>query len=64
MLPAAPKAMILETEAQIERHAALVHQQTVVLRVMPPGNLTGLGENERAAIGRWFEARQAQPQPP
>ena len=64
MLPAAPKAMILETEAQIERHAALVHQQTVVLRVMPPGNLTGLGEDERAAIGRWFEARQMQPQPP
>ena len=58
LLPAAPKGTILETESQIERHAATIHQQTVVLRVMPPGNLTGLGEAERAAIGRWFAARE------
>jgi uncharacterized membrane protein len=24
---------------------------------MPPGNLTGMSENERAALARWFEAR-------
>jgi uncharacterized membrane protein len=37
----------------------LIHQQVVVLKVMPPGNLTQMTEAERAAIGRWYEARGA-----
>ena len=63
LLPAAPKGTILENERQIERHAALIHQQTVVLRIMPPGNMTGLAEHERAAIGRWYEARSGAESP-
>lgn len=57
LLPAAPLGMSYDTAAQIEIHADRIHQQTVVLKVMPPGNLTGISEAERAAIARWFEAR-------
>ena len=56
LLPIAPKGAILETESQIERSAALILQQTVVLKIMPPGNLTGLSDEDRAAIGRWVAA--------
>ncbi|HVF35638.1 MAG TPA: urate hydroxylase PuuD [Candidatus Saccharimonadia bacterium] len=57
LLPAAPKALTLETHAQIERAAASIHQHTVVLRTMPPGNMTNLSEEGRAAIGRWYAAQ-------
>ena len=57
LLPSAPLGVAYDTPAQIETHAARIHQQTVVLRVMPPGNLTGLTEAERAAIDAWFEGR-------
>jgi uncharacterized membrane protein len=58
LMPSAPKGTMFDTDAQIEAQAALIHQQTVVLRIMPPGNMTGMSEEERAAIGRWFEARR------
>lgn len=60
LLPAAPKGTVLQTERQIEQHAQLIHQQTVVLKIMPPGNLTGLSDTERAAIARWYEARASE----
>jgi len=63
LLPVAPKALTLESEAQIERAAALIHQHTVVLRTMPPGNMTNLSEEGRAAIGRWYTARVPPPAP-
>ena len=56
LLPAAPRGTVLQTERQIEQNAALIHQQTVVLKIMPPGNLTGLTDAERAAIARWYAA--------
>jgi uncharacterized membrane protein len=34
-----------------------VHQQAVLTHAMPPGNLTGMTEDERALVGRWFRAR-------
>lgn len=60
LLPAAPKGTVLQTERQIEQHAQSIHQQTVVLKIMPPGNLTGLSDTERAAIARWYEARASE----
>jgi len=57
LLPSPPLGVAYDTPAQIETHAARIHQQTVVLRVMPPGNLTGMTEAERAAIDAWFQAR-------
>lgn len=57
LLPAAPKGLVFDTDDEIETHAAQILQQTVALRIMPPGNLTGMTDAEREAIRRWFEAR-------
>ena len=51
-----PKGILLETEAQIRAQAALIAQQAVTTRVMPPGNLTGMTEDERTLIARWAAA--------
>jgi uncharacterized membrane protein len=50
--------MIYDTPEQVETHAARIHLQTAVLKVMPPGNLTRMSDDERAAIDRWFQARR------
>jgi uncharacterized membrane protein len=54
--PAAPAGVILDTDAQITAEAQRIHQQTVVTRVMPIGNLTGISEDERDLIDRWYQA--------
>ena len=51
---APPKNVMLETAAQIKTQAQQIHQQTVMTRAMPPGNLTNLTDDERALIGAWF----------
>jgi len=53
---AAPAGVLLETDQQIVAEAGRIHQQTVVTRVMPIGNLTGMTEDERALLGRWFRS--------
>ena len=52
-IAAAPKGVLLETEAQIRTQAALIVQQSVTTRVMPPGNLTKMSAEERALIAQW-----------
>ena len=54
--PAAPAGVMLDTDAQIVAEASRIHQQTVVTRVMPIGNLTGISEDERLVIDRWYSA--------
>jgi len=54
--PAAPAGVVLDTDAQIVAEALRIHQQTVVTRVMPIGNLTGISEDERDIIDRWYQA--------
>ena len=51
------KGVMLHSAELIERHAAQIHQQVVVQRLMPLNNATGITDDERALIGRWFEAR-------
>jgi uncharacterized membrane protein len=51
---AAPAGVMLESDRQIVDEAFRIHQQTVVTRVMPIGNLTGITEDERETIDRWF----------
>lgn len=51
---APPKAIVFETAEDITRQAQVIHQQTVVTRAMPIGNLTGITDEERAAIDAWF----------
>ena len=40
----------------VKQHALTIYQQAVVLRVMPMNNATGITEDERGLIKRWFEA--------
>lgn len=62
LMPAAPKGTVLDTPAQAAAHALRVHQQVVALRIMPPGNLTGMREEERALVDAWYQALRAQQQ--
>jgi uncharacterized membrane protein len=47
----APKGVRLDSPQRIKAQAALIRQQ-VITRAMPPGNLTGMTEEERAALAR------------
>ncbi len=58
LMPSAPLGVMFETVEQIDTKAQQIHQQVVALKVMPPGNLTQMSDEERAAIGRWFAARR------
>ena len=52
-----PLGAFLETEADIGARAEKLYQQTVVLKIMPPGNVTQMTDEERALIERWHRAR-------
>ncbi len=58
--PAAPGGVILDTDQQIVAEAQRIYQQTVVTRVMPIGNLTGISEDERTVIDHWYQSVEAQ----
>lgn len=51
---APPKGLSLETNERIRANAALIHQQVVLSRAMPLGNQTGMTEDERDLISRWY----------
>jgi uncharacterized membrane protein len=52
----APKGIMFETPEQLKRYAALINQQAVRTETMPPGNATGITEEERQQIGAWIAA--------
>ena len=56
-MASAPKGMHYDTPELIETYAALIHKQVVELKIMPPGNMSGMTEAERMAIGRWYAGR-------
>jgi len=51
-LAAAPKGVELEHAEQLKTYAARIREQ-VASRAMPPGNLTGLTDAERAELLAW-----------
>lgn len=57
--PAAPGGVMLDSDAQIVAEAGRIHQQTVVTRAMPIGNLTGMTDDERDLIDDWYRAEVA-----
>ena len=58
---APPLGVMFDTDEQIVAGADRIHQQTVVTRVMPIGNLTAMTEEERQVIDAWYRAlRSAQ----
>jgi uncharacterized membrane protein len=50
------KNVRLDSPQAIKTHAQNMYQQVVVTRQMPMGNATGLTEDDRAVLGRWFQA--------
>ncbi len=57
LMASPPKGAVFETVEQVETHAALLHRQVVELKIMPPGNVTGLTDAERMAIDKWYLQR-------
>ncbi|MBX3600131.1 MAG: urate hydroxylase PuuD [Rubrivivax sp.] len=52
----AQKNVALHTPELLQQHAQAVHQQTVVLKLMPMNNATQITDAERDLLRRWFEA--------
>ena len=50
------KNVRLDTPDQVALHAQAVYQQSVVTKIMPMNNATGITDAERALIGKWFLA--------
>lgn len=53
----APNGLLLETMEQVEFHLEKVYQTTVVTKIMPLGNLTGMQQQERQQIASWYLAK-------
>ncbi|MFP5076810.1 urate hydroxylase PuuD [Rhizobium sp. YIM 134829] len=51
-----PKGVMLETEAEIARHAREIYIQAGRSHAMPPGNVTEMTPEERGLITAWFES--------
>jgi len=58
--PAAPLGVMFDSDAQIITAADSIYQQTVVTRVMPIGNLTGMTDEERQIVDQWYRALKDQ----
>ena len=56
-LAEAPKGVKLDTPERIEAQRLTIHQQSVLTRAMPPGNLTGMTDAERALLDRWVRIK-------
>ncbi|MDP4613368.1 MAG: hypothetical protein NWS97_06265, partial [Limnohabitans sp.] len=50
------KNVRLDSPELVKQHAQNIYQQVVVTKQMPMNNATGLTEEDRAMIGRWFVA--------
>lgn len=55
-LAEAPRGLVLDTQERVRAVAPMIHQQSVLSRAMPPGNVTGMTDEERALLGRWYRA--------
>jgi uncharacterized membrane protein len=51
---AAPLGVGLETRAEIEARADDIERQAVLTRAMPPGNATGMTDEERDLLAAWI----------
>jgi len=54
--PVAPKGVMLDTPERIVAAAAKIGEQSVATKAMPIGNLSGMTDAERTALGAWIAA--------
>jgi uncharacterized membrane protein len=52
----APAGIMLDTAERIHQYSTKIYQQAVQLKAMPLANLTAITDDERAALGAWFES--------
>ena len=52
--PAPPLGIVLDNIQSLEAMALRVYQSVVVTRTMPLGNLTGMTDEERDLLARWY----------
>jgi len=50
------KNVRVDSPEQVAANAQAIYQQVVVTKIMPMNNATGITDEERALIGRWFQA--------
>ena len=55
-IPAPPKGVMLDSDAQIRRHARLIEIFAVRSQAMPPGNITEMTPQERLVLASWIAA--------
>jgi len=55
--PAAPMGITLDDIQALNGYDERVYQTTVVSRIMPLGNITGMTDEERDLIARWYAGR-------
>src|ERR1700729_917836 len=55
-IPAAPKGVMLDSDAQIRRHARLIEIFAVRSQAMRPGNITEMTPQERLILASWIAA--------
>ncbi|MGR3617823.1 MAG: urate hydroxylase PuuD [Paracoccaceae bacterium] len=52
----APKGVVLETPADVARQGKAIYLQSGISHAMPPGNVSYMEPEDRAAIRKWFES--------
>jgi uncharacterized membrane protein len=55
-LAEAPKGVKLDTPERVRAAAQQIYQQAARSKAMPPGNLTGMTDDERALLDRWYRS--------
>jgi uncharacterized membrane protein len=55
-LAEAPKGIRLDTPERVRAAAQQIYQQAARSKAMPPGNLTGMTDEERALLDRWYRS--------
>lgn len=53
LLPSAPLGLVFDRAEQIEVQRMKIYQQVAILKIMPPGNMTGMTDVERDLLARW-----------
>ncbi len=62
-VPSAPAGITFDTPEEIAANADAIKRMAVDTTTMPPGNVTGLTDEERDLLGAWI-AQGAQVNPP
>jgi uncharacterized membrane protein len=55
------KNLRLDSSEGVRQQAQAIYQQAVVQKLMPMNNATQMTDDERALIGRWYEAGAVTP---